>query len=95
MAATLFVRHKVNNYDHWKRGYDAFTPVRNQSSVTAASVHRDAQDPTVIIVTHQFTDADAMMKFANSDELKSAMANAGVIGIPEIWFGEDLEHTTY
>lgn len=95
MTATMFIRHKVSNYGNWKRGYDDLTPFRNESNVTAASVHRDAHDPTVIIVTHQFKDADAMMKFANSAELKSAMANAGVIGIPEIWFGEDLERTTY
>jgi hypothetical protein len=25
--------------------------------------------------------------------LKSAMADAGVSGPPEMWFGEDIEHT--
>lgn len=95
MAATLFVRHKVADYDHWKRGYDALAAFRKASNVTAASVHRDAQDATIIVVTHQFKDAGAMMNFASSNELKSAMGNAGVVGKPEMWFGEDLEHTTH
>jgi len=94
MATTMFIRHKVSDYAKWKRGYDDFEPLRSGFGVTAASVHRDTTDPTVIIVTHQFKDAGAMMVFVNSEELKTGMANAGVMGIPEIWFGEDLEHTT-
>ena len=95
MTTTLFVKHRVSDYSNWKRGYDGFTPFRNKSSVIAASVHRDVNDPMVIMVTHQFKDTGAMMAFANSAELKAAMAGAGVIGMPEIWFGEDLEHTNY
>ena len=95
MTTTLFVKHKVSDYSKWKRGYDDSKSFRKGSSVTAASVHRDVNDPMVIIVMHQFKDAGAMMAFANSAELKAAMAGAGVIGMPEIWFGEDLEHTDY
>jgi presenilin-like A22 family membrane protease len=95
MTATLFVKHKVSDYSNWKRGYDDFTPFRNKSSITAANVHRDVNDPMIIMVTHQFKDAGSMMAFANSAELKAAMAGAGVIGMPEIWFSEDLEHTDY
>ena len=95
MTTTLFVKHKVSDYSNWKRGYDDSKSFRNKSSIIAASVHRDVNDPMVIMVTHQFKDAGAMMAFANSAELKAAMADAGVIGMPEIWFGEDLEHTNY
>lgn len=95
MTTTLFVKHMVNDYSNWKRGYDDFTPFRNKSGIIAGSVHRDVNDPMAIMVTHQFKDTGAMMAFANSAELKAAMAGAGVIGMPEIWFGEDLEHTNY
>lgn len=93
--STLFVRHKVENYDSWKSGYDAFGPTRKDFGVTAASVHRDVSDPDTIIITHQFGDADAMMKFAGSDELHSAMATAGVVGAPELWFSDDIESTSH
>jgi quinol monooxygenase YgiN len=93
--ATMFVRHKVSGYDNWKRAYDEFAPVRKEKGVTAASVHRDPGDADIIIVVHQFKDMGAAMGFANSEELKSAMANAGVSGPPEIWFGEDVERTPY
>jgi hypothetical protein len=38
---------------------------------------------------------DAAISFANSDELKSTMVKAGVVGQPEIWFAEDVERTAF
>jgi hypothetical protein len=38
---------------------------------------------------------DAATAFANSEDLKSAMMEAGVAGPPEIWFSEDIEQTAY
>jgi quinol monooxygenase YgiN len=91
----MFVRHKVNDYGHWKRVYDEFASVRKENGVTGASVHRDASDPNTIIITHQFKDLSAARTFADSEELKAAMGNAGVSGPPEIWFSEDVERTPY
>jgi quinol monooxygenase YgiN len=93
--ATMFVRHKVNDYGNWKRVYDQFASTRKEKGVTGASVHRDPKDPNTIIVTHQFKDMNAATAFANSEDLKSTMADAGVAGPPEIWFGEDIESTAY
>jgi quinol monooxygenase YgiN len=93
--ATLFVRHTVRDYGKWKKVYDELASMRREQGVTGASVHRDANDPLVMIVTHQFKDVNAARAFANSEELKSAMAKAGVSGPPEIWFGEDIERTPY
>ena len=92
---TMFVRHKVNDYANWKRVFDEFASVRKEKGVTAASVHRDANDPNTIIVTHRFKDMNAATAFVNSDDLKSAMMKAGVSGPPEFWFGEDIEHTPF
>jgi quinol monooxygenase YgiN len=93
--ATLFVKHVVSDYDNWKRVYDDFASVRKEKGVTGASVHRDPEDPNTLVVTHQFKDVDAAAAFADSEELKSAMANAGVTGPPEIWICEDIEQTPY
>jgi quinol monooxygenase YgiN len=92
---TMFARHTVNDYSHWKSVYDQFASVRQENGVIGASVHRDTQDPNVITITHQFNDVNTAMAFAGSEELKTAMANAGVAGPPEIWFTEDVEQTAY
>ena len=78
MATTMFARHTVKNYETWKRVYDQFGSTRKEKGVTGASVHRGAKDPNDITITHQFKDMNAATAFANSDELKSAMADAGV-----------------
>jgi quinol monooxygenase YgiN len=95
MATTLFVRHAVSNYENWKRVYDEFGSVRQEKGVTGASVHRDANDPNLITITHQFKDLNAATVFADSEDLKSAMMKAGVAGPPDIWFTQDVEQTAY
>jgi quinol monooxygenase YgiN len=95
IMATMFVRHKVHNYENWKRAYDEFAPVRKERGVTRASIHHDPNDPNTIIVTHQFTNMKAATDFVNSEELKSVMEKAGVSTTPEFWFGEDIEQTGY
>ncbi len=92
---TMFVRHKVRDYGSWKRFYDEFASTRKESGVEAASVHRDPDDPNTVIVTHRFKDMSAATAFAGSEALQTAMVSAGVSGPPEIWFGEDVERTSY
>ena len=88
---TMFAKHKVNDFNAWKRAYDEFASIRDEMGVTGDSVHRDTSDPTIVTITHVFNDLDAAAAFASSDDLKSAMMNAGVVGPPEIWFTEDVE----
>lgn len=95
MSTTLFAKHSVNDYDSWKRVYDDFASTRKEMGVIGASVHRDANDPNVVTVTHRFNDLDAATAFAGSEKLKSAMADAGVAGPPEIWIAEDVDQTAY
>ena len=92
---TMIVRHRVNNYENWKRVYDEFASIRKENGVTGASVLRDADDENLIIVTHNFKNLNAARAFADSNELKSAMHDAGVAGRPTIWFGEDIEKTAF
>ena len=93
--ATLIVKHTVNNFGNWKKVYDDFAPIRKEMGVTGARVNRIADDPNTLIVTHQFKNMETARSFANSDELRSAMADAGVEGHPEIWFTEEVESTPY
>ena len=88
---TMFAKHEVSDFSAWKRAYDEFAPFRNEMGVTGDSVHRDASDPNVVTVTHAFNSLDAATAFASSDDLKSAMMDAGVVGPPDIWFAEDVE----
>lgn len=91
---TMFARHTVSDYSHWKRVYDEVASVRKQKGVVGANVYRAVNDPNSITVAHQFKSLDAAKEFADSAELRAAMDKAGVNGKPEFWFAEEVEHTS-
>ena len=90
---TLFVRHEVKDYAAWKQAYDAYD--RKGDGCTRATVHRDPDKPNLVVVTETFPDLATTRAHANSEKLKSAMGKAGVVGVPEFWFTEDVEDVSY
>jgi len=91
--ATMIIRHKVEDYAKWKRGYDEGDWLRKQHGITYASVHHEESNPNDIIVVHQFKDMKGAKDFANA--VPAIMEEIGLIGSPEIWFSEDVEQVTY
>ena len=91
--ATLFIRHRVKDYEAWKRVYDAYD--RKGDGCTRATVHRDPDDPNLVVVTETFPDIATTRAHASSEKLKSTMGRAGVEGPPEFWFSEDVEDVSY
>lgn len=87
---TTFVKHTVTDYSKWRAIYDEFQSVAKENGVLGESVFRDPNSPKDVIVTHDFKDFQSANSFLESDNLKSAMQNAGVSGVPEIWFGEKV-----
>ena len=83
---TMFVRHKVSNYETWRKTYDNFALVQKAKGVTGQAVYQATDDPNDITVTHDFVSVATAQDFVNSDELKKAMQGGGVIGTPTIWF---------
>ncbi len=58
--------------------------------VTSDGVYQADDNPNDITIYHEFASVDAAKKFAGSDELKTAMQAAGVVGPPTIWFANRL-----
>jgi hypothetical protein len=87
---SLFVRHQVADFAQWKAAYDAFRPTQQALGVTAEAVYRSPEDPNDVTVTHDFATLDAARAFVESQDLRSAMEQAGVAGEPTIWFTEKV-----
>ena len=81
----LFVRHKVQDYAAWRKGYDAFEPTRIRLGAQGHAVYREVDDGNDVTVWHDFSDVDAAKAFSGSAELKAAMQGAGVVGPPSVW----------
>jgi quinol monooxygenase YgiN len=92
---TAFMRFTVDSYDTWKHVFDKNMSLRKANGATAADVHRDAADSHAVIVALKFKNMEAAKTFSESAELRSKMAESGVNGPPQVWFGEDIEHVAY
>ena len=84
--ATLFVRHKVADYAKWRRAYGDFDAERHGMGVTSHGVYQLDGDPRDVTVYHEFKTLEAAGAFAGSPRLKQVMMQAGVEGVPDIWF---------
>ena len=82
----MFVRQEVSDFASWKAGYDAFGATRREMGVRGDAVFCGADNANDVTVWHDFDDVAAAQAFLDSDELRSAMASAGVAGEPQIWF---------
>ena len=87
--ATMFVRHKVKEFGPWKKGYDAFDAMRKTMGVTGHGVYQVEGNPNEVTIYHHFGSMDQAKAFAESPKLQEAMAKAGVVGAPDIWFAEE------
>ncbi len=92
---SMFIKHGVADYAKWKSAFDEHEAMRRENGTTGHSLHRDADDPNVIIAVLRVSDLNRAKEFASSEELRSTMERAGVQGPPEIWFADDVEEKRY
>ncbi len=93
--ASMFIRHRVADFGKWKSVFDDHEGTRVDFGVTSHSVHRDADDPNVVIIAMRVADIARAKEFVSSDDLRSTMERAGIEGPPEFWFANDVEDKTY
>lgn len=93
--ASMFVKHRVADYGKWKPVFDQHESARKEYGFTGHSLHRDPDDPNVLVIALRVADVKRAREFAQSETLRSAMQRAGVEGPPDIWFGEDVEEKKY
>lgn len=72
------VRHRVADFDAWKKVYDEFAPIQAEHGVHRHQVLRSIENPNDVIVTHTFDSREVASAFFATPELKEAMSNAGV-----------------
>jgi quinol monooxygenase YgiN len=79
MTSTIaLVRHRVADFDAWKKLYDSFAPIQTEHGVLGHQVLRSIENPNDVIVTHTFDSREGAKAFFAMPELKEAMSQAGV-----------------
>ena len=81
--ATAIIQHRIEDFAAWKPVYDAHEG-RKQYSFEER-VLQTIDDPNNVIVILDSDSADRLRDFLQSDDLKAAMRDAGVVGEPTVW----------
>jgi quinol monooxygenase YgiN len=95
MSTIALIRHRVADFDTWRKVYDGFAPVQAEHGVHAHQVLRSIENPNDLIVTHTFDSPEAARDFFATPELKEAMSQAGVdADSVEISYFDEVESGT-
>jgi hypothetical protein len=86
VMATMIIHHHVRDYEAWRPIYDAHEPARYSAGLSNGRVFRAADDPQDIVILFDMADRQRAEAFAASEDLKTAMQQAGVEGRPEMQF---------
>jgi len=90
----VIVSHKVEDFGKWKQKFDGDSAVRIANGSQGGKVYRGAGDPNLVSLEFEWDTLENIQKFLQSDELKSKMEDAGVVGAPEVHILEKVEDIT-
>jgi heme-degrading monooxygenase HmoA len=88
----LLFRYKVADYDRWKPVLDQRGATRQAKGSRGGQVFRNANDPNELVILFEWSDLEQARQFAQSEELRQAMQQAGVADQPDIYLLEAGEH---
>ena len=82
--ALMVIHHNVRDYAIWRPAFDAHEPSRVRAGITNGRVYRKAEDPNDLVVLVDVADVDKACAWVASEDLKTVMQRAGVVGAPEV-----------
>jgi len=85
----LLIRHHVADYAAWKAVFDEHALTRRANGSQGGRLFHNASDPHEVLLLLEWDDLERARLFADSDDLRVAMARAGVTDRPDIWFLAD------
>jgi heme-degrading monooxygenase HmoA len=91
----LMAVQKVEDFNKWKKVFDEHSTQRRVMGSKGAKILRDSSHPNEIVVITKWEDLNAAKKFSSSPDLKNVMKRAGVVGLPELRFLDDINLTEH
>jgi L-rhamnose mutarotase len=88
----LLIRHKVENYAKWKPVFDEHNDKRKAAGSKSYRIFHNEDDANNLVLLFEWDNLDNARQFAQSEELRKKMQEAGVIGQPDIYFLKEGEH---
>jgi len=82
----VMVRHKVKDWDIWKKAFDSHMQTRMDAGLTDRVVAHSVGDNHSVTLVFAVSDMAKAKAFMNSDDLKTKMKEGGVEGAPDMFF---------
>jgi heme-degrading monooxygenase HmoA len=86
---------KIEDYDKWKKEFDEHCDLRKTKGSKGATIYHNSNDPRHLVVITEWENVEAAKNFSMGEDLKIAMKKAGVIGLHELYYLEEMEKTEY
>jgi heme-degrading monooxygenase HmoA len=80
----VIIRHKVAEYGKWKQSFDSHLNHRMAAGETGFRVFQSIDDPRDVTLVLDWESLDSARRFMQSDDLRGAMKNAGVVGDADV-----------
>jgi heme-degrading monooxygenase HmoA len=85
--------NKVEDFDKWKSAFGGTegAAMRKAAGEKAHQIFRSVDDPNRIVVLIEWENLDNVRKYYQSDKFREAQPKAGVTGMPELYFLNEVE----
>ena len=91
MVTHVHVGFKVENYERWKKGYDASIEQRKAAGEISFRVFRNVDDPNTVTVLSVQESAEQVQTFMDSPDLKARMEAAGITQMGQMLIPEEMD----
>lgn len=82
----MLVRHRVEDYDRWKRVFDADGSRRRESGCRGGLVFRADDDPGEVVLLLEWEDLEEARRFTASEDSGASAEEAGVADEPDVFY---------
>lgn len=89
--AWIHVRQQVQDYNKWKAEYDKTAEYKRHQGWKRYRLYQVAGNRNDLILMEQFGTAEQAQSYLQSDYLRQAMAQGGVVGTPQVLLIDGLE----
>ena len=91
MVTHIHVGFKVENYERWKKEYDASIEQRKATGEISFQVFRNVNDPNTVTVLSVQESAEQVQAFMDSPDLKARMEAAGITEMGQMLILEEMD----
>ena len=91
---SLLIRCHVADYPAWKAVFDEHELTRRANGSQGERLFRDADNPREVVILLAWDDLERARLFADSDDMREAVARSEGLDRPDIWLLDDVERPT-